>query len=117
VRPAGSLRTRGLIVRTVDGGVTWSGLISERFTRFTHISMATTKIGWVAGEGGGRRVLKTVDGGRTWSTQFLPRGARANDADAANPTAAFVAGKGGVYPVHGLVARTVDGGAHWVRVW
>ena len=118
VQPIGSSEQHGLVIRTVDGGATWSSQISGRFTRFTHVSMATTKIGWVTGEGGGRRLLKTANGGRTWTTQFLPRGARANDVDAVNKTTAFVAAESVLTnPAHGLVARTTDGGAHWVRLW
>ncbi len=118
VVPIGSHRRHGLIIRTADGGITWSVVISDRFTRFTHVSMATSKAGWVTGEGGGRRVLKTVDGGRSWTAQVLPRGARANDVDAVNAMTAFIAAESVLTdPADGLVARTTDGGVHWVRLW
>jgi photosystem II stability/assembly factor-like uncharacterized protein len=109
-------RSHGLVLRTVDGGVTWKMWISSRFRSLTRISMATTRSGWATGEEwGSGHVLRTVDGGRTWALQSLPKKASAYDIDAVSKTVAFAAG---VIPGRGgMVARTRDGGAHWARIW
>lgn len=111
---SGSSR-HGVLLTTADGGLIWSLTVSTRFTAFTRASMATAQTGWVVGQGGGRRILCTVNGGRTWTSQWLPAKARAADVDAVTAKVAFACGQTSDGR-HGMVARTQDGGAHWVRV-
>jgi photosystem II stability/assembly factor-like uncharacterized protein len=116
----------GLILRTVDGGATWTAGTFDHFWSFLHVSMATTKVGWATADtapswksyrSARNRILKTTDGGRTWRVQHLPRGLHAVDVDAVSATIALAAGTSGPSESRGMVARTTDGGAHWVRVW
>jgi photosystem II stability/assembly factor-like uncharacterized protein len=111
----GGSSRRGVLLTTADGGATWSATVSGRFSRFTHVSMATLSAGWAIGEGGGRRILRTRDGGRTWKTQWLPAQTRAADVDAVTAKVVFVCGKTSDGR-HAMVARTRNAGLRWVRV-
>ena len=77
--------------------------------------MATASVGWVVGQGGGRRILHTGNGGRTWTSQWLPAKTLAADVDGVTAKIALACGQTGDGR-HAMVARTRDGGAHWVRV-
>ncbi len=72
----------GTIIRTSDGGATWTGQVSGTTWDLTGVSFADTQHGWVIGEyeevgrvldyQGLRVMLRTVDGGATWKRVRLP---------------------------------------------
>jgi len=89
------------------------------------VSMATASVGWAAAESeqwssrkdAGNRLLKTTNGGRTWRIQRLPGRLQAVDVEAISATTAYAVGYRGDLSSGGMIAKTTDGGAHWVRVW
>ncbi|HEY0098716.1 MAG TPA: YCF48-related protein, partial [Pyrinomonadaceae bacterium] len=60
---------RGTILRTVNGGETWSSVSVPGVQRTTLLSVrfAGEDDGWIVGRGG--VILRTEDGGRTWLRQ------------------------------------------------
>jgi photosystem II stability/assembly factor-like uncharacterized protein len=68
----------GLIVRTTDGGATWTEVPLETpgvdLTILSSIKFASATVGWAAGvdESGHTIVFKTSDGGQTWTGKKTP---------------------------------------------
>jgi photosystem II stability/assembly factor-like uncharacterized protein len=68
----------GLIVRTADGGATWTEVPLEipgvDLTILSSIKFASSTVGWAAGvdESGHTIVFKTSDGGQTWTGKKTP---------------------------------------------
>jgi len=60
----------GLVVKTTDGGSTWTPQNCGTKVRLRRVYFLNDKIGWIAAER--RSVLRTTDGGATWSTVKLP---------------------------------------------
>lgn len=116
-RVAWASGTKGTVVRTVDGGMTWQVIAvpGAGDLDFRDIEAVDAGTAWTLsiGPGEASRIYKTVDGGKTWSLQFK------ND----NPKAFFDAiafwdSKNGLAfsdPVDGrlVIIRTADGGATW----
>lgn len=115
----------GLILRTRDGGANWTAKVLDGFWGIGRVSMATASVGWAAAESeqwssrkdAGNRLLKTTNGGRTWRIQRLPGRLQAVDVEAISATTAYAVGYRGDLSSGGMIAKTTDGGAHWVRVW
>jgi photosystem II stability/assembly factor-like uncharacterized protein len=115
----------GLILRTIDGGATWTAKVLDGFWGIRRVSMATASVGWATAESeewserkdAGNRILRTTNGGRTWRIQRLPGRLQAIDVDAISATTAYAVGYRGDLSSGGMIAKTTDGGAHWVRVW
>ena len=109
--------TGGTVIRTADGGATWSRLEipDSASLDFRDIDAVDDRTGYVLsiGDGDASRIYKTSDAGRTWTLQFR------ND----NPRAFFDAmafrdartGFAFSDSVDGrmIVLATTDGGAHW----
>jgi photosystem II stability/assembly factor-like uncharacterized protein len=77
-RPDNVEKRIGVIVRTTDGGATWTEVQLDikgvDLTFLSSINFASTTVGWAAGsdESGHTVVFKTSDGGQTWSAQRTP---------------------------------------------
>ena len=56
----------GTILRTKDGGGTWTRLSSGTFAPLSGVSFVDAKVGTAVG---GRAVLRTNDGGAIWRAQ------------------------------------------------
>jgi photosystem II stability/assembly factor-like uncharacterized protein len=106
----------GVIMKTTDGGETWTTQVPIATVReFYFLSAAN---GFAVG---GKTILRTKDGGASWEN-VTPNDDRIKDLrsvyflDASN---GWVAGRGadeqtgGVYLKHSILLRTSDGGATW----
>jgi photosystem II stability/assembly factor-like uncharacterized protein len=111
---------KGAVVRTVDGGTTWSRIIvpGAEALDFRDIEAfgADTAYVLAIGPGDKSRIYKTGDGGKTWALQFTNP-----DPKAFYDAIAFWDAKTGIAigdPVDGhfTVIRTVDGGRTWTPV-
>lgn len=93
----------GVLLRTSDGGVTWS--TSDVGTSHTMFGIAWSGTALVAG-GAGRNVVRSADGGATWTYAIT--------GDPTWHSVAMTTDRTGWRVAHdGLVERTVDGGATW----
>ena len=111
----------GAILRTVDGGKTWTAVESGTKRNLRGVAFASDKVGIaVAGSSGtGAGMVRTADGGLTWREQPCVPGTNICTSD--NPLVAVallpsqfgmaVGGRGFMGP--GVVIRTADGGRSW----
>jgi photosystem II stability/assembly factor-like uncharacterized protein len=65
------------ILKTIDGGVTWSRIPnpSSTYNFYMSVDFSSDKVGYISGGNPGQNascILKTSDGGDTWSTSYLP---------------------------------------------
>jgi photosystem II stability/assembly factor-like uncharacterized protein len=111
---------KGTVVRTVDGGATWSRVAvpDADDLDFRDIEAFGADIAYVLaiGPGDKSRIYKTEDGGKTWSLQFTNP-----DSRAFYDALAFWDAKTGIAvgdPVDGrfTIIRTIDGGGTWTPV-
>ena len=111
---------KGTVVRTVDGGATWSRVAvpAADALDFRDIEAfgADTAYVLAIGPGDKSRIYKTEDGGKTWALQFTNP-----DPRAFYDAIAFWDAKTGLAigdPVDGrfTIIRTVDGGRTWTPV-
>jgi photosystem II stability/assembly factor-like uncharacterized protein len=111
---------KGTVVRTVDGGATWTRAVipESESLDFRDIEAfgADTAYLLAIGNGDKSRIYKTEDGGKTWAVQFTNP-----DSRAFYDAIAFWDAKTGIAvgdPVDGrfTIIRTSDGGRTWARV-
>ncbi|MHB8779803.1 MAG: WD40/YVTN/BNR-like repeat-containing protein, partial [Candidatus Geothermincolia bacterium] len=99
--------TLGIILKTSDGGLTWSEQTASP-RAFYDIAAADSDSAWVVGQAdrltGEASCLKTSDGGETWGSQLLPVAGDLGGIAVAGPAIAWAVGAGGA------IAHTVDGG-------
>jgi len=105
----GWISGKGIILKTEDGGDTWSSLFMDNNWIIEDIDFVNESIGWARGlyrdeiEGGYHSIVaKSVDGGQTWTTQ-LKRGGKIN---AINDSVVYVTGGSSIL-------KTSDGGVTW----
>jgi photosystem II stability/assembly factor-like uncharacterized protein len=110
----------GTVIRTVDGGATWTRLPvpGAEALDFRDIEAFDAQTAYVLaiGPGDRSRIYKTTDGGKSWTLQFTNP-----DPKAFYDALAFWDVNNGLAvgdPVDGKFAsvRTADGGATWTRV-
>jgi photosystem II stability/assembly factor-like uncharacterized protein len=109
--------SRGLLLRTSDGGARWT---KSALPAGGDLSFPTARDGWLAGGLAHERLYATHDGGKTWK-QVVPRPAIARAASTAYSLPTFSSTTEGVLPVSlASGARsslafetTVDGGRSW----
>jgi len=111
---------KGTVVRTVDGGATWTraSVPDSESLDFRDIEAFGADTAYVLsiGPGDKSRIYKTEDGGKTWALQFTNP-----DSRAFYDALAFWDARTGIAvgdPVDGrfTVIRTVDGGRTWAPV-
>jgi photosystem II stability/assembly factor-like uncharacterized protein len=109
--------TGGTVIRTGDGGATWSRLEipDSASLDFRDIDAVDERTAYVlsTGDGDASRIYKTSDAGRTWALQFRNDNPRAfydamafRDARTGFAVSDSVDGRM-------IVIATTDGGAHW----
>jgi photosystem II stability/assembly factor-like uncharacterized protein len=107
----------GTVIRTADGGATWSRLEipDSASLDFRDVDAVDERTAYVLsiGEGDASRIYKTSDAGRTWSLQFRNDNPRAffdamafRDAHTGFAISDSVDGRL-------ILLATTDGGAHW----
>jgi len=100
----------GRILKTVDGGATWTAQTSGTSKDLLELSFADANNGWAAGQMAG--ILHTSDGGATWTRQATKLLTEELTTVAALDADRCWAASG--YP--STLYRTLDGGAHWTAV-
>ena len=119
-RVAWASGTGGTVIRTDDGGATWtrSTIPDSEALDFRDIDAVDERTAYVLsiGDGDASRIYKTADAGRTWTLQF-----RNTDKLAFYDAMAFRDSRHGFAfsdSVGGrlVIIRTDDGGAHWTRI-
>lgn len=101
-----------LLLRTVDGGESWSRiLLPEIKTELIHLDFDGRKEGWIVGDMG--VILATVDNGSTWNKQDSGTTAALYNVDFQDSKDGYVVGG------KGTILRTEDGGQTWnsVSTW
>lgn len=109
--------TEGAVVRTIDGGKTWSTSKVEGSLDFRGIHALNVKAAWILSSGPGdkSRIYKTEDGGEKWTLQFTNP-----DAQGFFDAISFFDAQRGIVlgdPVDGhfAILTTNDGGKTWTR--
>src|SRR6516164_5572664 len=95
----------GIILRTEDGGVTWSLRASGTTRTLRAISFGDANTGFAVGAAG--TILRTDDGGETWGAQTTGSSNLLNGVSFVNPSVGTAVGE------RGTILRTEDGGATW----
>ncbi|MDH0863005.1 YCF48-related protein [Mitsuaria sp. GD03876] len=101
-----SVGEQGTILRTTDGGKTWTSQASGVKSTLTAVTFFDASNGWAVGEFGA--VLRTTDGGKTWALQPAPSQLGNLTIQADGPGTLLISGYTGT-------RMTVDGGANWIE--
>lgn len=100
----------GQILKTTDGGATWSGQRSGVSARLTQVRFADLTTGWALGDNG--IALKTADGGATWVAQAP---GLSYPSWYANDGLTVFDGSRAVLRTVNESRSTSDGGVHWIN--
>lgn len=96
----------GMVIKTIDGGDTWTELIFDIIPGLESLSFIDTETGFAAGWDG--YMIKTTDGGNTWDTIVVDDGLwYIRDID-------FWDANNGVVMAYDVPYVTQDGGETWV---
>lgn len=99
--------SQGTILKTSDGGQTWSAQTSGTRSELGRVMFVNDRVGWVSGSNG--LVLRTSDGGSTWHSASVGADVSTYSLQAVDENTAWV----NTFSVSYL---TTDGGNHWQRV-
>ena len=102
-----AIGTRGTIMKTADGGLTWSSQGAPTEADLFGLATVYRSTAWAVGEGG--TILRTGDGGATWQQQASGTTGGLFAVKALSARRAWVTG------MQGLVLLTTDGGQSWRR--
>ena len=98
--------TKSLVLKTTDGGTTWSTYLFPTFPFFVSIYFVDSLQGWVVGDAG--VVFKTINGGDTWTRQGDVPGTSINaSVHFADTQTGWIVG------LDDAIAKTTNGGASW----
>lgn len=104
----------GTILRTGDGGATWSAQPSGTSAFLNRVQFVSATRGWIVGYLG--TILSTSNGGQTWSNVSPPPSSTSMGfagLSFVNETTGWVVGGG---DSGGIVLKTTDGGATWTSL-
>lgn len=102
--------TKGFIVKTTDGGSTWTSITLPISTPVKKIQFTDSQTGYIIGGDNKFGVLlKTTDGGQNWSVINLNTLERPYGLFFLNNSVGFVTGKN-------LFIKTTDGGQTWTSL-
>ena len=109
----------GTILKTADGGTTWSPLNGGTTRDLYSVCFPTVDSGYVAGNAG--TALRTVDGGATWQRMMVGTGASLYSVYFTDANTGYAAGGGDkrfgpvlAGPFLDSIFKTTDGGNTWV---
>jgi photosystem II stability/assembly factor-like uncharacterized protein len=100
--------SNGKLIKTIDGGATWSVHLVMANTPLNRCYFATAQIGWVVSNNG--LIMKTINGGQSWVNQTSGQTATWNGIHFLSTQEGYVAG------TNGTLIKTSDGGSSWVTV-
>ncbi len=103
--------SKGLILRSTDGGQTWSQVSNSIASIFTDVFFVNESVGYLCG--GNTRILKTTNGGQSWTSQFSDNQSDLFSIHFINENEGYAAG--GVNGT-GRLLRTTNGGGTWTDV-
>ena len=99
--------TRGVIMKSTDGGGTWAKLSSGTSFLLYDIKFVDRNTGWVVGSNG--YIAKTSNGGVTWSRQLTPSTGNFYSIDFTSPTKGWVVGDSGtIYTTNAALCKGYD---------
>lgn len=98
----------GLIVRSTNGGKSWSPLKKWDSDFYQSVCFPSEKVGYIVGYSGS--ILKTTDGGASWSSLESAQQFKTKRFNAVFFTDIL---RGVICGDNGLLWRTLDGGASW----
>jgi len=102
----------GTILRTTNGGATWTLQTSGTTNTLWGISFVNTNVGTVVGNSG--TILRTTNGGTIWTPQSGGSGWALSGVSFTNSDIGTIVGHGLVFPEWvGIILRTTDGGTNW----
>ena len=104
VAVGGDSLSGSLIMRTTDGGGSWTGIQSPTNSGLVAVDFATPSVGVAVGAG---VILRTVNGGAAWTVVNDDPSRRLFAVRFASPTVGLALGR------QGLLLRTTDAGASW----
>lgn len=112
----------GTILKTSNGGTSWSGLTSAYPGYwFWDVHFTSTDTGYVCGEGdpgfnpfGPGIILKTTNGGVNWTTCMTSSSTPVRDLFVLNKDTVFACG--GAEMTSGRIIKTVNGGTNWTPI-
>jgi photosystem II stability/assembly factor-like uncharacterized protein len=97
-----------LILQTIDGGETWSRIVTSHKQELFHLDFANNSEGWIVGDRG--LVLVTRDGGLSWERQPTGTTLSLFNIDFRDSKNGVIVGSAG------MILRTENGGLNWERV-
>ena len=95
----------GVVLRTLDGGLTWTALDADTTAHLRGIHFSTANVGWVVGDGG--VVRRTANGGTTWAQRDAGVNIALLAVAGSGTATAWAVGE------QGIVVRTADSGLNW----
>lgn len=102
----------GMIVRTTNGGSTWTSVSSGTTVTLTALHMANATTGWAVGYD--RTILKTTDGGAIWSPQSFTMSSRqVYDVFFIDASTGWTVGRDDWPGYIAHVYKTTNGGTGW----
>lgn len=97
-----------LLLRTVDGGETWSRILVPTKVELIHLDFQGKSHGWIVGDMG--TILATTNNGGTWKVQRSGTKEVLRNVDFRSDNQGFVVGD------KGTILRTVNGGRSWIKI-
>jgi photosystem II stability/assembly factor-like uncharacterized protein len=95
------------ILKTIDGGVTWTTQLTTPVTNFNSVYFCNDSTGYVVGNGG--RIFKTTNGGNNWTQQT-------SGVTTSLFSVYFTDENNGFIGDYGRILRTTNGGATWTSL-
>ncbi len=107
--PAGAAGpSRGLVMRTVDGGRTWNKHSTPTIPGIHRLRFCSPDTGWATYEDG---VYRSTDGGQTWESRFKsPKNVQLQGLDCNGCESVLAVGS------EGTIVRTTNGGDDWISL-
>jgi photosystem II stability/assembly factor-like uncharacterized protein len=99
----------GAIIKTTDGGITWSTLSSGTPSDLISVFFPDVNTGYAVGENGA--VIKTTDGGITWTTLSSGTNASLNSVFFTDNNTGYAVGD--IEHFRAIILKTTDGGGTW----